>query len=319
MTHPAGGISRAEARKLLSARGAGLEELLARAREVRRARFGREVRFCAIINARSGRCPEKCAFCAQSKFFRTGAPRHALKPPGEILDAARRAEKDGAYAFSIVTSGRAVRARRDLCGIADALAMIRERTALVRCASLGELPPETLLRLKAAGLQCYHHNVETAPSFHARIVATHTFDDEVRAVRRAREAGLAVCCGGIFGMGESLDQRVELMFALKDIGPDHVPVNFLTPIPGTPLEAVRDLRPEDCLRTIAVMRLVMPGPSIIVCGGREFAMGRAQGRMFDAGATGAMIGDYLTTPGQAPVKDRIMVRRSGYRIAGGNP
>lgn len=315
----AGGIGRAEARRLLSARGTGFEELLSRAREARRARFGREVRFCAIINARSGRCPEKCAFCAQSKFFHTGAPLHALKPPGEILDAARRAEKDGARAFSIVTSGRSVRARRDRDGIADALAMIRERTALVRCASLGELPLETLLRLKAAGLQCYHHNVETAPSFHARIVATHTFDDEVRAVGKAREAGLAVCCGGIFGMGESLDQRVELMFALKDIGPDHVPVNFLTPIPGTPLEAVRDLLPEDCLRTIAVMRLVMPDTSIIICGGRELAMGRAQDRMFDAGATGAMIGDYLTTPGQAPGKDRIMVRRSGYRIAGGRP
>jgi len=311
------GITAREARELIDPAGPDLGALIERARQVRRRHFGSEVRLCAIINAKSGRCPERCAYCSQSKHFRTTAPVYPLKPSRDIVEAAERAEADGASEFSIVTSGRSIRSKREVAAVLEAVSTIGRRTGLERCASLGELHPEILHALKEAGLQCYHHNVETAPSFHPRIVESHGFDDEVRVIDRAREAGLVTCCGGIFGMGESLDQRVELIMALREIDPDRVPLNFLNPIAGTPLEGLRELVAEDCLRIIAVARLAMPGKPIIVCGGREVNLGERQAMIFDAGATAALTGDYLTTSGQSPAQDRRMIRAAGYRVAGG--
>jgi biotin synthase len=309
------GITAAEALELLDPRSRDLAGLVRRARTVRRESFGDEVRLCAIINAKSGRCPERCAYCSQSKYFRTGAPVYPLRPGRVMVDAALRAEGDGATEFSIVTSGRSLRSKKEVRTVLEAVALIGRRTGLGRCASLGELHPEVFCALKDAGLQCYHHNVETAPSFHPRIVATHGFDDEVRVIDLARRAGLATCCGGIFGMGESLEQRVELIMALRDIDPDRIPLNFLTPVAGTPLEGLSELRADDCLRIIAVTRLVMPRKPVIICGGRETNLGTRQELIFDAGATAAMTGDYLTTRGQSPDADRRMIRTAGYRIA----
>ncbi|MFH1437398.1 MAG: biotin synthase BioB [Pseudomonadota bacterium] len=309
------GIARKEARELMDVKGHELDELLRRAGEVRRRHYGREVRLCAIINAKSGRCKERCSFCSQSKHFDTDAPVYPLKTPDEILDAALRAEKDGAGEFSIVTSGRSVRSKKELACLEKSIRMIAGRTGMKRCASMGEIPADILAMLKQAGLQCYHHNVETAPSFHPEIVSTHSFDDEVRMVESARDAGLVTCCGGIFGMGESPAQRVELIFAVRDVDPDYVPLNFLNPVRGTPLEGRRDLAPVDCLKIIAITRLAMPDKHITVCGGREVNLGDRQKEMFDAGASGTMVGDYLTTNGQAPLEDRKMIEEAGYEIA----
>ncbi len=289
-----------------------LDELIRRAGQVRRRHYGREVRFCAIINAKSGRCPERCSFCSQSRHFDTDAPVYPLKTPEEILDAALRAENDGAGEFSIVTSGRSVRLKKELACLEKSIRMIAGRTGMKQCASMGELPADILAMLKQAGLQCYHHNVETAPSFHPEIVSTHSFDDEVRVVESARNAGLVTCCGGIFGMGETRAQRVELIFAIRDVDPDYVPLNFLNPVTGTPLEGRRDLTPADCLKIIAISRLAMPKKHITVCGGREFNLAGRQKEMFDAGATGTMVGDYLTTKGRTPQEDRKMVEEAGY-------
>jgi len=308
-------ITRTEALELLTLQGEELEQLIARAGTVRQAAFGRQVRLCAISNARSGACPERCDFCAQSAHFRTDAPTFPMKQAGQIADEARMAEAAGAREFSIVTSGRMLRPR-DLQQVELALQLIGEQTRLERCASLGELPVDRLQQLREAGMVRYHHNVETAPSFHAQIVHTHSYDDEVRVVQDARQAGLQTCCGGILGLGESPAQRVELAFALRDLGPDCIPLNFLDPRPGTPLQGQSDLSPMECLRIIAIFRLVLPERGIFVCGGRERNLGPMQHRMFEAGASGTMVGDYLTTRGQSPQQDREMIERSGHVIEG---
>jgi biotin synthase len=308
-------LTRVEALELVALPGPDqAEQLVERAWPVRRASFGNRVRLCAISNAKSGRCAEQCDFCAQSAHFSTAAPAFPMRPARQIADDARRAQEAGAREFSIVTSGRALRKDHEIAEVEGAVRLMAGETRLEPCASLGELPTEVLLRLREAGLKRYHHNIETAPSFHSRIVHTHRFEDEVRTVRQAKEAGLLVCCGGILGMGETPAQRVEMAFALGEMEPDCVPLNFLDPRPGTPLAGRQELTPLDCLAIIALFRLVLPRTHIFVCGGRERNLGPLQHRMFRAGATGTMVGDYLTTTGQSTAEDRCMIAGAGFEI-----
>jgi biotin synthase len=308
------GITREEALELMRLGPGGLEGLVARAEEQRRRVFGDAVRLCAITNAKSGRCPERCDFCAQSAGFHAQAPVFPMKDARTIADEARRAERAGALAFSIVTSGRTLRSRRDVETVIEAVRLVSAETGLEVCASLGEVGRDLLVRLRDAGLVRYHHNVETAPSFHPSIVHTHTYEDEVRVVREARQVGLEVCTGGILGMGESVEQRVEMAFALREIDPGCVPINFLDPRPGTPLEHLDELTPSECIKIIAVFRLVLPATHILVCGGRERNLAHLQADMFRSGATGTMVGDYLTTRGNPSDEDRAMISAAGYRI-----
>ena len=317
-SNPEGGISRQEALELLRVQGEELEQLIRRADQVRRGLHGDSVRLCAISNARSGACSERCDFCAQSRHFPGAkAPIFPMKTARQIADEARAAELAGAREFSIVTSGRWLKHSKDLAQVRGALELIGQETNMERCASLGELPPDEMVRLQEAGMLRYHHNVETAPSFHSKIVHSHSYDDEVKVVTDAKEAGLLTCCGGILGMGETPEQRVELALALRELGPDCVPLNFLDPRPGTPLAGVNnDLTPMECLRIIAIFRLVLPRTPIFVCGGREANLGPEQGRIFEAGASGTMVGDYLTTQGQCAEDDRRMIRDAGFVIEG---
>lgn len=231
-----------------------------------------------------------------------------------IADEAMKAERAGASEFSIVTSGRSLRHHRELSEVAEAVRLIGEETRMERCASLGELPRDVLSRLKESGLTRYHHNIEAAPSFHPRIVHTHSYDDEVEAIQAAQDSGLKVCSGGILGMGESDEQRVEMALALRQLRPDCVPLNFLDPRPGTPLSGGHALSPMDCLRLIAMFRLVLPHTPIFVCGGREANLQHLQHRIFEAGASGTMVGDYLTTRGQQAAVDRAMILDAGLQI-----
>ena len=314
MPDNSGGISRQEALEVLSLPEEELEQLLARTERLRRERFGDEVRLCAISNAKSGRCAERCDFCAQSAAFSTQAPVFPIKSARQIADEAQRAEAAGAREFSIVTSGRALRHGRELAEVEGAVRLIGAETRMERCASLGELPGDELDRLREAGLQRYHHNIETAPSFHDQIVHSHSYDDEVRVVTEARERGLMTCCGGILGLGETPEQRVEMALALRELEPDCVPLNFLDPRPGTPLCGMQRLTPSECLQIIAVFRLVLPGTPIFVCGGREANLLDQQQRIFAAGANGTMVGDYLTTSGQCADEDRAMIAAAGFRV-----
>ncbi len=308
------GITRDEALAVLRTPDDGLLPLLARAHKVRRERFGDAVRLCAITNARSGRCPERCDFCVQSVHFDTDVPVYPLKDADTMVAEARRAREAGAREFSIVTSGRRLSKNEDIAVVEQAVRRIAAEVGLEVCASIGEVDRRVLDRLRAAGMVRLHHNIETAPSFHSRVVHTHTFEDEVKVVREAREAGLATCCGGILGMGEDDAARVEMAFALEDIRPDCVPLNFLDPRPGTPLAHVDDLTPATCLRIIAMFRLVLPDTHIFVCGGREKNLAHLQADMFCAGATGTMVGDYLTTSGQRAEEDHRMIAEAGFRI-----
>lgn len=313
---PPSGIDVSEARPLLDVEGTEFEALLDRARRTREAYKGIEIRFCAITNAKSGRCREECTFCSQSVYYETQAPEYPLKTSATIAAEAQKAASEGAGEFSIVTSGTSLEDEAEIREIERALHRIAETTNLMRCASLGLMDRARLERLRDAGLQAFHHNLETARSFHPKIVRTHSYDDEIRAIRAAKEAGLHVCSGGIFGMGETKDQRIELLDELRCLEVDSVPINFLNPQPGTPLEGQWDLSPEECLRIIAVARLMMPKQEIFVCGGREVQLGHLQHRMFEAGANGTMVGNYLTTPGRGAVKDREMLEELGLKAVG---
>jgi len=310
------GISNEEARALLEAEGEALETFLRRASATREAYKGNEIRFCGITNAKSGRCAESCAFCSQSAHFNTDAPEYPLKKSETIIEEAIKADQDGAGEFSIVVSGTRLQKEEELQEVESALRGIREQTSMMSCASLGLMGKTDLARLRDAGLQAFHHNLETARSFHPEIVKTHSYDEEVDAIKHAKDLGLHVCCGGIFGMGESKDQRIEFLSELRDLNVDSIPLNFLNPQEGTPLENTWDLSPEDCLKIIAAARLMMPRQEIFVCGGREVQLKDQQHRMFEAGANGTMVGNYLTTPGRGTVKDQEMLEELGLKAVG---
>ncbi|MEW5723321.1 MAG: biotin synthase BioB [Thermodesulfobacteriota bacterium] len=276
--------------------------LLARANQVRRRTRGDEIELCAIVNARSGRCPEDCAFCAQSARYRTDIDVYPLLAPEKIVEAARAAGEQGVSRFSVVISGKGVRPGPELDRIAEAIRGIAG-LGLSPCASLGILNEESAGVLKEAGLVSYHHNLETSPDFYPRICTTHSIEERLQTARLAKATGFRLCCGGIIGLGEPPESRVKLAYALRDLGPDSVPLNFLNPIPGTPLQDQPPLPPLEILKTIALFRLVLPHVDIRTCGGRERNLRGLQPLMFLAGANATMTGNYLTTTGRSPRED----------------
>lgn len=307
------GITEGQAREIFAMSEVEfLEKILPLAKRLRERAFGNEVSFCSIVNAKSGACIEDCSFCSQSNSYKGAqAPLYSLMSSDKILEQAKEAESFGATEFSIVTSGRGMSKEKELDTMVDAITKIRESTQMETCASLGLMNREDLLRLKAAGMINYHHNIETARSYFPNIVTSHSWEEEIETVKNAKALGFQVCCGGIFGMGESVEQRVEFIFQLKDIDPDSIPINFLNPRPGTPLSEKHDLTPLDCLKIISVMRLAMPNKELFVCGGREVNMKEYQEKMFDAGASGTMLGNYLTTQGRSPEQDMQLIRDLG--------
>ena len=274
---------------------------------------GEDVKICSIVNAKSGRCVEDCSFCAQSSSFQTDAPETELMSVEEMVAAAKEAEAFGANEFSIVASGTKMDDRKELDKVIAAVRRIKAETKLETCCSLGLMELDDLKELKAAGLDRCHHNLETAASFFNNIVTTHTYEDEVKAVQNAKEAGLQVCVGGIFGMGETFAQRVELAFSIRELGTQSLPINFLKPIDGTGLDHLETIEYYDALKTIALLRLVLPKIDLFVCGGREEVMTDKQEQLFSAGANGILGGNYLTTKGQDPKRDIEMIQSLGLR------
>ncbi|HTN52915.1 MAG TPA: biotin synthase BioB [Anaeromyxobacter sp.] len=309
-------ISGEEARRLIHhTSGAALEALLDRADAIRRAVHGDEVNLCGITNAKSGHCPENCGFCSQSAHFKDAeAPAYPLVSAGEIVEQAKHAERAGAREFSIVTSGTRVSREAELATLEEAVRRLRAETAVEPCASLGLMHEPELRRLKAAGLMHYHHNLETARSFFDNVCTTHTFDEQLETIRAAKGLGLKLCTGGILGMGETAEQRVEFAETIRDLGVDCVPVNFLNPRPGTPMAQVKAITAGECLAALAVFRLMMPTAHIFVMGGREVNLGEDQKRIFRAGANGTMVGNYLTSAGRAPDQTVGMVEGQGLRL-----
>jgi biotin synthase len=311
-------ITGEEARRLIHhASGPALDALLDRADAVRRAVHGDEVALCGITNAKSGRCAEDCGFCSQSAHFpEAEAPVFPLIGADEMVAQAKAAEAAGAREFSIVTSGTRIGREEELGEIETAVRRMTTETALEPCASLGLMREPELARLKAAGLKHYHHNLETARSHFDKVCTTHTYDQQLETIRTAAKLGFKLCSGGILGMGESPEQRVELAETIRELGIDCVPLNFLNPRPGTPMAELKAIGAGECLAAIAVFRLMMPGANIFVMGGREVNLGDQQHLIFRAGANGTMVGNYLTSAGRAPDAVLGMVEGEGLTLRG---
>ncbi len=300
------GVTETEANELIAVTGSDVFALFLGATRIREEFLGNGVHLCAIINAKSGRCPENCAFCAQSAHFETGVPVYPLVDEERIVAEAKTAQSSGSTCYGIVTSGTTV-GGEEVDRICGALRRIRQETAIAPACSLGIISLETARALKDAGMATYHHNLETARSYFPNICSTHDYDDDIATIRSVKEAGLRVCSGGIFGLGESPAQRVELAFTLRELEVESIPLNFLNPIPGTPLEGAELITPLECLKAIALFRYVNPARQISVCGGREKNLRDLQSWIFFAGASGTMTGNYLTTTGRSAEEDWRML------------
>ena len=270
-------------------------EIMAAATLMRRKFFGDRVIMCSILNARSGACPENCKFCAQSAHHHTGIEIYNLQSTDRMVSAYKDAARLPITHFGVVTSGESL----DEKGIQQVCDAVRQfkKAGVDWCASLGTLSVDQLKTLKAAGLKRFHHNLETAASFFPSICTTHTYDDRLRTLHAAREAGLEICSGGILGMGESLEQRVEFAATLQAEKVDSIPMNFLVAVKGTCMEKMPPMKPLEILRSVAMFRLMNPSAEIKVCAGR-LHLRDLQSMIFFAGATGIMVGNLLTVAGR---------------------
>jgi biotin synthase len=266
---------------------------------------------CSIMSAKSGTCSQDCRFCAQSGHYSTGSPTHPLLPLDELVERGMAMHEAGARCYSLVTSGLMLSSDEvdRVCRCAE---ILKSRTTLELSASLGLLSHDFARRLATAGLTRYHHNLETARSFFPSICTTHSYDEDIATIRLAREHGLKICSGGILGLGESWAQRVELAQTLADLDVDTVPLNFLSPIAGTPLQDSPLLSPQDALKSVALLRFMLPRASITIAGGRERVLGDYQSWLPLAGANGLMIGNYLTTRGRNLEADLRMLEQGRW-------
>ncbi|KAB2947965.1 MAG: biotin synthase BioB [Candidatus Methanoperedens sp.] len=294
-----------EAMELMDFKGYECMELFLLANHVR-SKLGNRVDLCSIINAKCGLCSEDCKFCAQSAHNDTEITPYPLMDEEEILNMAQMMEEEGAARFCIVTSGKEVNGE-DFENILSSLRRIRKETGLSVCISSGVLTDERAFALKSAGATRIHHNLETSRNFFNKICTTHTYDEKIKTIYVAKNAGLEVCCGGIIGMGESVSDRLELAFTLRDMDVDSIPINILNPIKGTPIGIEKPIDPLEILKTIAVFRLILPGKNIRIAGGREKNLRDLQSLCLLAGANGLILGNYLTTAGRTPRDDIQMI------------
>lgn len=304
-----GGLDRGEAENM--AGEVPLPQLTAMASAVTAACASRRFDTCSIINAKSGRCPEDCKWCAQSARYHTEASIYPLLDRDSILKAARQCEEKGIGRFSIVTSGRRLTGK-EVGSICDTAAFLRKECGISLCLSAGLLDKDSLSRLHSAGISRYHCNLETAPSYFGQLCSTHTQSEKIKTLSSAREAGMDICSGGIIGMGETMVQRLELAFALRELGVKSVPINILSPIKGTPLAGQIPISEDEIIRTVALFRLVMPDAYLRFAGGRARLSEGALMAAFKAGINSAIIGDMLTTTGADVATDKSRILAAGY-------
>ena len=298
-----------DARYLSTLSGQDAVDLFCSANRVRRHFRGNAVDLCAIVNAKSGKCPEDCAYCAQSSKSSTKIAAYSLLEKKTVLEKAREAKKGGARRFCIVTSGKRV-SETEIEKIADMVSSVRS-IGLLPCATLGLITRRDLQTLKKAGLERYHNNLETSERFFPSICTTHSYEDKVSTIHSARDTGLSICSGGIFGLGETWQDRIDMAFALRAIEPDSVPINFFNPIQGTKLSRRKPLAPLEALTIISIYRFILPDKQIRVCGGRLHILGDLHPFIFLAGADGLLVGNYLTTLGRGYAEDIRMIRNLG--------
>jgi biotin synthase len=303
-------LSRAEA--MYIATKAALPDLFAAASRVREHHRGKKVDLCSIVSARTGACPEDCAYCAQSTRSKADVQVTSLMGSDEIRVKANSARASGARRFCVVTSGTGFKGK-DLSPLSKLVSAVKDE-GLLPCATLGLMGTAELTELKTAGLVRYHHNLETSREYFPQICTTHSYEDKLATIASVKEAGLSLCCGGIFGLGESWADRVEMSFSFREAGADSVPINFLVPVPGTPLGERRMLGPLEALRVVSLVRLVHPTAQVRICGGRLQTLGDYNSMVFLAGADGLLTGDCLTVAGCEPDHDLRLIDSYGLEV-----
>ena len=273
-----------------------------------------EVEFCSIISARTGKCSQNCKYCAQSSHYNTNIETNPLMKVDEVVHVALDSVKNGADRVAIVTSGKTP----DESDFDTMLEMIKAMNAqgIKTCASIGILNDEQAKRLSEAGLVRFHHNINTCKSYHPEICTTHTYEDRINTVNLVKKYGMELCCGVIIGMGESVEQRIEMAMELREINPDSIPVNILTPIPNTPFEGYIDkIDEENVLRTLAVFKIACPNASIRIAGGKKARLSNETiEKAFKYCADSTIVGNYLTTTGFSPEEDAKLIEKIGRKL-----
>lgn len=282
------------------------------ANNITRTFNGNAVDVETLINAKSGRCPEDCSFCAQSSFYNTGVDKFPLLSKDVILEQAQKAKEAGATSFCLVCAYRSP-PEKDFEQICQTIEEIKKNVKIDIDVSLGFMTHKMARRLKSLGVKRYNHNLEASESYFSQICKTHDFVDRVNTAKLVKEEGLELCCGGIIGMGESPKQRLELAFSIKSLEPDEVPINILISRKGTPLENIHPLDPMDAIKTIAVWRFIMPKTILKIAGGREVHLKDKERVALRAGANGIITGGYLTTGGNSAKEDITMIREIGLQ------
>jgi biotin synthase len=314
-------LSAAEARPLLELRPGTPEgdALLAAARSVRQHFLGNRVSFCSIVNAKAGNCSENCTYCTQASDATTeGYDKGGWIDDEAVLKAAESAANNGAGALGLVAAWKGVKEGTQLDMVCDTVRRLAKGGVLRTDVNLGILESQTVAdRLYEAGARVYGHNLETARSFFDQTCETHDFEERWKTIQYIRSAGMGLCSGGIIGLGESLDQRIEFAEQLRFIEPQMIPINFLNPQPGTALEGKDPVDPDEALITLAVFRLFLPNRNIMVAGGKEITFGERLAEVFDAGINSVMVGNYLTTLGTSPEWWQEQVRAHGMEVASG--
>lgn len=287
-----------------------LDELCDCAGRITNALCGKKIDSCSIINARSGMCGEDCKWCSQATRHKSGCATYNFIDEEEVMQAAHANQKNGVQRFSLVTSGKAVN-NKDLSAFLNIYRRLNAETNLYLCASMGLLDEDQLRRLKECGVQRYHCNLEASKEFFPKLCSSHTSEEKKATIRAAKNAGMHICSGGIIGMGEDMEQRINLALELRELDVDSVPINVLNPIKGTPLESTPLLPEDEVVRTVAVFRFLLPTKTLRFAGGRARMSKKSVERMLTGGINGALMGDMLTSVGNTVDEDKQTFTKLG--------
>jgi biotin synthase len=292
---------------------APLEEICAAANEIREHFCGNNFDICSIINGKSGRCPENCKYCAQSAFYGTQVEEYPLLDTETLVEQAKYNEERGVLRYSIVTSARKL-TNQEVDKVSESIRTIRKKTEIAVCVSFGLLDEKQFIKLKDAGVSRVHNNLETSRRNFPNVCTTHSYDEKIETIKAAQRVGLNVCSGGIMGLGETMEDRIDMALTIRELGIRSIPVNMLNPIPGTPYENNKKLTNDHMCRIVAVFRFLVPNASIRLAGGRGLLEDKGV-KCFRSGANATISGDMLTTSGILIKQDMKILDRLGYKAA----